>query len=122
MMRIVVRKEESLNTEQRLEQQASKVQTKRRITMGGAGAATAAVAAAARSGAERASLPKIGRNDPCWFGSGKKYKQCHMKLDREKADAALAAARAARAAAGADDDADDEESETNEKKKGVSII
>jgi tetratricopeptide (TPR) repeat protein len=25
-------------------------------------------------------LPK--RNDPCWCGSGKKYKQCHMKSDR----------------------------------------
>jgi preprotein translocase subunit SecA len=22
-----------------------------------------------------------GRNDPCWCGSGKKYKQCHMKSD-----------------------------------------
>jgi preprotein translocase subunit SecA len=25
--------------------------------------------------------PKLGRNDPCWCGSGKKYKQCHGKLD-----------------------------------------
>ena len=24
--------------------------------------------------------PKIGRNDPCWCGSGKKYKHCHGKL------------------------------------------
>ena len=23
-----------------------------------------------------------GRNDPCWCGSGKKYKSCHMKSDR----------------------------------------
>ncbi|MGN0987024.1 MAG: SEC-C metal-binding domain-containing protein, partial [Otoolea sp.] len=22
-------------------------------------------------------MKKIGRNDPCWCGSGKKYKQCH---------------------------------------------
>jgi preprotein translocase subunit SecA len=22
-----------------------------------------------------------GRNDPCWCGSGKKYKQCHMRQD-----------------------------------------
>ena len=21
--------------------------------------------------------PKVGRNDPCWCGSGKKYKKCH---------------------------------------------
>ncbi len=35
---------------------------------------------------------KIGRNDPCWCGSGKKYKQCHLRhrsdgwrlLEREK--------------------------------------
>ncbi len=26
------------------------------------------------------ALPKIGRNDPCPCGSGKKYKQCHGKL------------------------------------------
>jgi preprotein translocase subunit SecA len=26
----------------------------------------------------------IGRNDPCWCGSGKKYKQCHYKEDRKK--------------------------------------
>jgi uncharacterized protein YecA (UPF0149 family) len=24
-----------------------------------------------------APLPKPGRNDPCWCGSGKKYKKCH---------------------------------------------
>jgi uncharacterized protein YchJ len=22
-------------------------------------------------------LDNIGRNDPCWCGSGKKYKKCH---------------------------------------------
>jgi len=26
---------------------------------------------------------KLGRNDPCWCGSGKKYKHCHMKQDSE---------------------------------------
>ena len=25
--------------------------------------------------------PKLGRNDPCWCGSGKKYKHCHGKLE-----------------------------------------
>ena len=25
--------------------------------------------------------PKVGRNDSCPCGSGKKYKQCHGKLD-----------------------------------------
>ena len=26
-------------------------------------------------------MKKLGRNDPCWCGSHKKYKQCHMALD-----------------------------------------
>ena len=26
-------------------------------------------------------MEKIERNDPCWCGSGKKYKTCHMNLD-----------------------------------------
>jgi preprotein translocase subunit SecA len=26
---------------------------------------------------------KIGRNDPCWCGSGKKYKNCHMASDNK---------------------------------------
>jgi preprotein translocase subunit SecA len=27
----------------------------------------------------------LGRNDPCWCGSGKKYKFCHMRADQGKA-------------------------------------
>jgi len=53
---------------------------------GGAGAAGAAMAEEA--GGEEALMPQveqrrvdpgeqIGRNDPCWCGSGKKYKKCH---------------------------------------------
>jgi preprotein translocase subunit SecA len=33
----------------------------------------------------RKTGPQLGRNDPCWCGSGKKYKACHMKSDRAKA-------------------------------------
>src|SRR5437879_2069981 len=36
----------------------------------------AAVGAAAGAGGEAAAA-KLGRNDPCWCGSGKKYKRCH---------------------------------------------
>ena len=25
--------------------------------------------------------PKLGRNEPCWCGSGKKYKKCHLNSD-----------------------------------------
>jgi uncharacterized protein YecA (UPF0149 family) len=49
--------------------------------------------AALREGADRAdravrqpqkrSAPKIGRNDLCPCGSGKKFKQCHGKDDDE---------------------------------------
>ena len=35
---------------------------------------------------------KIGRNDPCWCGSGKKYKQCHMRQDRAEGQKARATA------------------------------
>jgi len=34
---------------------------------------------------EQVLAPKRpGRNDPCWCGSGKKYKKCHMREDQEK--------------------------------------
>ncbi|HEX7263866.1 MAG TPA: preprotein translocase subunit SecA [Candidatus Dormibacteraeota bacterium] len=35
--------------------------------------------AAAPVGAGGAAAAKLGRNDPCWCGSGKKYKRCHGK-------------------------------------------
>ena len=28
-------------------------------------------------------MEKIGRNEPCWCGSGKKYKTCHMAFDEK---------------------------------------
>ena len=45
---------------------------------------------AVRPGAAATSKPEpvrktakaaLGRNDPCWCGSGKKYKNCHLKSD-----------------------------------------
>jgi preprotein translocase subunit SecA len=45
-----------------------------------AGAATATAVAGNGNGAQQPAArtgPKIGRNDPCWCGSGKKYKKCH---------------------------------------------
>ena len=32
-----------------------------------------------------ASDKKPGRNEPCWCGSGKKYKHCHLRADQEAA-------------------------------------
>ena len=28
-------------------------------------------------------MEKIGRNEPCWCGSGRKYKQCHEAFDEK---------------------------------------
>jgi preprotein translocase subunit SecA len=46
------------------------------VTAGGvfAGGGSVATATATRKVADR---DKIGRNDPCWCGSGKKFKKCH---------------------------------------------
>lgn len=33
---------------------------------------------------EEAPVPKVGRNDVCWCGSGKKYKKCHLLEDEKK--------------------------------------
>ena len=61
----------------------------RRPTRGGRPAAAAAArpageAEAAKAEPVRRDRPKVGRNDPCPCGSGKKYKKCHGK-DEEAA-------------------------------------
>ena len=33
--------------------------------------------ASSQSGLSKKNEPEVGRNDPCWCGSGKKYKKCH---------------------------------------------
>ena len=41
--------------------------------------------AAARGKASGKTPAKVpGRNEPCWCGSGKKYKQCHLRTDTEQ--------------------------------------
>jgi regulator of replication initiation timing len=35
-------------------------------------------------GSVRRATEKVGRNDACWCGSGKKYKSCHEAPDRER--------------------------------------
>ncbi len=47
----------------------------------------------APAGVDREALR---RNDPCWCGSGKKYKKCHLAKDSaERIEAAFAARTAA---------------------------
>ena len=42
------------------------------------------VLASLKSAREEPTQPrkKLGRNEPCWCGSGKKYKKCHLDADR----------------------------------------
>ncbi len=44
---------------------------------GGVIAATATAAGGSGPAQPIKAGPKVGRNDPCWCGSGKKYKRCH---------------------------------------------
>ncbi len=52
-------------------------QTPRAAAAKNAGPTTARTGVATRP----ANVGSIGRNDPCWCGSGKKYKHCHMQSD-----------------------------------------
>ncbi|MFN8452666.1 MAG: SEC-C metal-binding domain-containing protein [Anaerolineae bacterium] len=42
-----------------------------------------AVANAKPEPVRKTAKASLGRNDPCWCGSGKKYKHCHYRADRE---------------------------------------
>jgi len=50
------------------------------LGMGGFGDDDEAVHAQAMAESLQAGMPKVGRNDPCPCGSGKKYKHCHGQL------------------------------------------
>jgi preprotein translocase SecA subunit len=64
------REEDIAALEQRRRQQQSQIE------MSGGGG-PAAPAQRAKPAAARRDAPKVGRNDPCPCGSGKKYKKCH---------------------------------------------
>ena len=36
------------------------------------------------AGPELPVMPSLGRNDRCWCGSGRKYKDCHQATDNRK--------------------------------------
>ena len=48
---------------------------------------------------ELATPARPGRNDPCWCGSGQKYKKCHLDADARGDSAPRAARRPLRPAA-----------------------
>jgi preprotein translocase subunit SecA len=52
---------------------------------GAGGAPADAAAAPGPVETVRRERPKVGRNDPCWCGSGKKYKKCHYAEDQRTA-------------------------------------
>ena len=64
---------------------AERMQQQMQFQHAGMGGYGADEEAADRVGAQdfddgQAAMPKIGRNDPCPCGSGKKYKHCHGQL------------------------------------------
>jgi uncharacterized protein YecA (UPF0149 family) len=48
-------------------------------------------------GPESKPIPKLKRNDTCWCGSGRKYKNCHLDEDDRKRSAQRAATSKQRA-------------------------
>jgi preprotein translocase subunit SecA len=90
LARVRIRSEEEVaqleaQDRERMAQQANRMQFEH-ADAGGLGAdeeAAQAMAMAAQGGGVLAAgrlAPKIGRNDPCPCGSGKKFKQCHGQL------------------------------------------
>ncbi len=58
---------------------------RRRMAAKGAQDTAAPPAAEAQPHTVVRDRPKVGRNDPCWCGSGKKYKNCHYREDQAAA-------------------------------------
>lgn len=92
----VAQKEDVEALEEKRRQQALKLKDAQFKHMAASGLADAKESAPAAPGANNASAspaqpaaaqpfvrngPKIGRNDPCYCGSGKKYKHCHGKIE-----------------------------------------
>ena len=65
---VAVNKQAAVSSEPKSASAKSKVESKK-------------VAEPARKPVNAAVGAKLGRNDPCWCGSGKKYKNCHMQSD-----------------------------------------
>jgi preprotein translocase subunit SecA len=75
LFHVQIRREES-DTEAQQRLADAKKKPRRTIESGGGTQAQAADASAEGQPARR-NEPKVGRNDPCPCGSGKKFKKCH---------------------------------------------
>jgi preprotein translocase subunit SecA len=84
LARIRIRSEEEVAAME-AEQQRMAERMQRQMLASGGGAPVGALGADVAPGAApgvpaAADGPKVGRNDPCPCGSGKKYKHCHGQL------------------------------------------
>ena len=90
LYRLTVRSEEEVRREQEEERRRREI-LQRQMQMQAADAAKGETPdpddvleqpVARQVGTVRRDRPKLGRNDPCWCGSGQKYKKCHMDADQ----------------------------------------
>ena len=65
--------------------QARRAAARRGRRAGGTGAEAPPPQAPAQAATVKRDRPKLGRNDPCYCGSGKKYKNCHYREDQAAA-------------------------------------
>ena len=84
LARVRIRTEEEVAAMEAAERAQAQAQAQRmqfqHADVGGLGADEEAAQAQAMAAALQAGVPKVGRNDPCPCGSGKKYKHCHGQL------------------------------------------
>jgi preprotein translocase subunit SecA len=79
ILRISVRTAEQAEQDEKDKAAAEATHQHNRTTTTATASPTARLQTNTASGAATATAPanKLGRNDPCWCGSGKKYKKCH---------------------------------------------
>jgi len=79
ILRISVRTAEQAEQDEKDKAAADAAHQHHQTTTTATAAPTARLQTNTASGAATATAPanKLGRNDPCWCGSGKKYKKCH---------------------------------------------
>jgi len=84
LARVRIRSEEEVAAMEAAERAQAQAQAQRmqfqHADAGGLGADEEAAQAQAMAAALQSNMPKVGRNDPCPCGSGKKFKHCHGQL------------------------------------------
>ena len=77
LFHIQIRREESETAAKQMADKQAKRRPRATVESGGGAAQAAAAPESTEPQPVRRSEPKVGRNDPCPCGSGKKYKKCH---------------------------------------------